>query len=365
MVEKRHGISLDLVIHPGETIADILEDRNITQKELAKRAGVSEPFLSDVIRGKKDISKSLAMGLEYALSVPSSFWLNLQANYDAELLILQEEQTISEEEKSVLSTIHEIVDYLIKTGTVSSNLAKNEMIIQLRKFFRISNLANLSELAPTGAFRLSGNVKINQTVLGAWICLCKIRGENNHVLDNYDNTKIKQLTTEIKKIMCNYKGDFQNELTSIFARYGINFSVVHNFRGAPVHGYIDRKEDGSYQMVVTIRGSYADIFWFSVFHELGHIANGDLSKEGSFIDLSESENVKREQAADRFASDALLDPDSYDAFIERGSYTIASIKDYAKTQNVPPFVVIGRLQKEKKIPWNRFANYKPRYKWVE
>lgn len=79
------GISPDLLIHPGETISDLLEERGITQKELAQRAGVSEAFLSDVIHGKQDISKGLAMGLEYALGVPRSFWFNLQANHDAEL----------------------------------------------------------------------------------------------------------------------------------------------------------------------------------------------------------------------------------------------------------------------------------------
>lgn len=81
--------TFEWLIHPGETISDILEERNLTQKELAQRAGVSETFLSDVIHGKKDISKELAMGLECALDVPRSFWLNLQANYDAEKKKLQ------------------------------------------------------------------------------------------------------------------------------------------------------------------------------------------------------------------------------------------------------------------------------------
>ena len=72
MAVKNRGISPDLLIHPGETISDLLEERGITQKELAQRAGVSEAFLSDVIHGKKDISKGLAMGLEYAFGVPSS-----------------------------------------------------------------------------------------------------------------------------------------------------------------------------------------------------------------------------------------------------------------------------------------------------
>lgn len=74
-----------------------MEEHGITQKELAQRAGVSEAFLSDVIHGKKDISKGLAMVLEYALGVPSSFWLNLQAGYDAELISLQEENSFHED----------------------------------------------------------------------------------------------------------------------------------------------------------------------------------------------------------------------------------------------------------------------------
>lgn len=86
MATKKTGISRELIIHPGETIADILEARGLTQTELAARAGVSQTFVTNVISGKKDISKNFAMALEYALGVPKSFWLNLQAKYDAEML---------------------------------------------------------------------------------------------------------------------------------------------------------------------------------------------------------------------------------------------------------------------------------------
>ena len=80
-----------LIIYPGEIISEILKERNLTQKELAQRAKVSEVFLSNVIHGKESISKELAMGLECALGVPCSFWLNLQANYNAKLMDFQEE----------------------------------------------------------------------------------------------------------------------------------------------------------------------------------------------------------------------------------------------------------------------------------
>ena len=98
MAVKKTGISRDLIIHPGETIADILEERGISQVELAALTGVSPAYVSNVIAGKKDISAKFAFALEYALDVPKSFWLNLQANYDAELLEFMEESTITEEE---------------------------------------------------------------------------------------------------------------------------------------------------------------------------------------------------------------------------------------------------------------------------
>lgn len=363
MAVKNHGISRELLIHPGETISDVLEERKLLQKELAQRAGVSEAFLSDVIHGRKDISKGLAIGLEYALGVPCSFWLNLQANYDAELLSIQEEETIQDKEKAVLSALKEVVGYLNKTKAVVSEATQVETIISLRKFFRVSNLTDLSRLVPEGAFRISGKATVNPYVLGAWLCICKILGEQRHVTSAFNPDQVDQLIAEIKQIMCNSRANTQKSLTLLLSQYGIDFNIVHNFRGAPVQGYIERKEDGSYRMVLTIRGAFADIFWFSLFHELGHIVNGDLSHLNSFIDADDGSD--REAAADKFAASKLLDETSYQQFVNNGVFSYSAIERHAKAQGVPPFVVIGRLQKEGQIPWSRFTKNKPRYKWAE
>ncbi len=74
----------DLLIHPGETIGDVLEERDITQGELAARTGTSPAYVSEIVSGEKDISDDFALALEHALGVPASFWMNLQANYDKE-----------------------------------------------------------------------------------------------------------------------------------------------------------------------------------------------------------------------------------------------------------------------------------------
>lgn len=165
----------------------------------------------------------------------------------------------------------------------------------------------------------------------------------------------------MKSIMCQENIDLQDTLKGTLANYGISFSIARNFRGAPVQGYLSRKNDGCYQMVLTIRGAFADIFWFSLFHEIGHIVNGDVGKDIKFIDNG-SDDAK-EKAADRFASDMLLSPDSYQLFTAANDFSLESIRQYAKSQHVMPYIVIGRLQKEQRISWRAFSGSKQRYHW--
>lgn len=84
MSEKKSDISADLLIHPGETIEDILEERGISQVELAVQAGVPCDYVDNIIAGTKDISESFAVVLESILGISKSFWVNLQKKYDEE-----------------------------------------------------------------------------------------------------------------------------------------------------------------------------------------------------------------------------------------------------------------------------------------
>lgn len=363
MAAKKIGISRDLIIHPGETIADVLEDRGITQAELASRAGVSPAYVSNVIAGKKGISANFAMGLEYALGVPKSFWLNLQANYEAELLEVNEEQTITDEERKVREDLKDIVKYLRKQGKMLIGENKDESILSLRKVLQISNITNLKEMIPTGAFRMAGNAAVNPNVLGAWIRLCQLAGNDKTISAKFEKKYTNDLIQEIKSIMCCKNAELQRALKNVMEKYGIDFSVVKNFRGAPVHGYISQKNDGIYQMVLTIRGAFADIFWFSLFHEIGHIVNGDIGKNLKFLDYGN--DYDKELAADLFASNMLLSPESYKAFIQRNDFSIEAICRYAESQHVMPYIVIGRLQKEKYLAYTMYSKYKLRYKWSD
>lgn len=363
MAVKKIGTSPDLIIHPGETIADILIERGISQAELAARAGVSAAYVSYVIAGKKDISANFAMGLEYALGVPKSFWLNLQANYDAELLELNEAQSVTDAEILVCDDLKEIVKHLRQLNILSTGEKKDALVLSLRKVLRISNLVNLKDMINVGAFRIASNAAVNPYVLGAWIRLCQMAGENSSIASPFELNRIDSLVTEIKQIMLKNNANIQADLKVLLKKYGIDFAVVKNFRGAPVQGYLSQKNNGTYQMVLTIRGSFADIFWFSLFHELGHIVNGDIGKTAKFID--DGGDLDKEKAADLFASSKLLEPESYSMFVNEGNFSIDAISKYALSQNVMPYIVIGRLQKEKHLDYRCFSEYKLRYKWAK
>lgn len=372
MVTKKTGISRDLIIHPGETIADILEERCITQAELAARMGVSCPYVSSVIAGKKNISSDFATRLEYALGVPKSFWLNLQAHYTAELLEFEAANTVTQAELSILPVLHEITAWLRSAKLIPDAQDDKSTVLALRKMLRLSNISSLAESAePIGAFRMSKSTSTNPIVMNAWLQLCKTLCERDTAaIPPFDVQNVDALIHDLKQVMISSSSDIQDDLTKLMSRYGIKFRIMKNFKGAPVHGYVSQNKYGEYQMILTIRGAFADIFWFSLFHEIGHIVNGDVSKSASFIDATNPDatnpaDTAKEAAADLFARDALLDPASYAAFVSGGRFSSSAIKQYADAQGVAPFVVVGRLQKEEIIPYVRHANLKPRYKWVD
>ena len=61
------------VSQPGQTLKDILNERGITQSELATRMGRPEKTISEIVHGKAAITAETAIQLEYVLEVPASF----------------------------------------------------------------------------------------------------------------------------------------------------------------------------------------------------------------------------------------------------------------------------------------------------
>lgn len=363
MAAKKIGISPELIIHPGETLADVLEERDITQAELAALTDVTPAYINQVINGKRNISTKFAFSLEYALRVPKSFWINLQANYDAEKLEYEKEHTVTEGEIEAFHRIKDVIKYLRSIGKMRVRERVEEAVISAREVLQVSNLITLKTLAANGSFRVSNNVRLDPFVMGAWLRICQLQGNGKNIVTHFDKEQITGLIGGIKKIMCNASVDFRSELQDLMGQHGIDFSLVKNFKGAPVHGYITRKSDGSYKMVMTLRRAFADIFWFSLLHELGHIYLDHVGASVKFIDYDK--DSKNEKAADEFAEDALIAKDAYRAFVQKADFRLTSIRIFAIKHGIMPYIVIGRLQKEGRLQYNAYSKEKIRYKWAD
>ncbi|MBS4007860.1 MAG: hypothetical protein KGZ45_05480 [Clostridium sp.] len=66
-----------------------------------------------------------------------------------------------------------------------------------------------------------------------------------------------------------------------------------------VQGVIKKNNDGSLNLIMTLRRKFADVFWFTLFHEIGHIINGDI--EDRLIDYEDIKN-ELEDRADEFGT---------------------------------------------------------------
>jgi HTH-type transcriptional regulator / antitoxin HigA len=72
----------DIAIPPGEYLAEEIEARSISQKELAKRMGRPLNAINEIINGKKTITAETALQLEEVMpEIPARFWLNLETDF--------------------------------------------------------------------------------------------------------------------------------------------------------------------------------------------------------------------------------------------------------------------------------------------
>ena len=355
------GLSREMIIHPGETLKEILEERDMSQKELSLRTGFSGKHISTVLNGEKNISVSFAKKLEYALNIDAEFWMNLQNQYDKELIEFDELHSISEKEVSIFKSLKNIFAYIVEKGFISDVKQKEQSILELRKFFNVSNLDSIPSIVSAGAFRAQTSVNYDPYVLFAWLKICESLSEKietEYVPQEKQIEKLLALCPKIKELSLISQEKFITELQNYFSSCGIAFVIIPAFEGAPVQGFIKTNQDGKTTIGMTFRQKRADIFWFTLFHEIGHFINGDSKQK--FIDFESLENT-RETKADNFAQKMLLDSSAYSQFVNENNISLKRIISFAESQNVAPSIVIGRLQHDKVIGWHEYTDVIQKY----
>lgn len=81
----------DVAIPPGEYLAEEIEAREISQKELAKRMRRPANAINEIVNGKKTITAETALQLESVMpEIPARFWLNLETDYQLKKAVIKQ-----------------------------------------------------------------------------------------------------------------------------------------------------------------------------------------------------------------------------------------------------------------------------------
>ena len=85
-------------VHPGSVLlADFIEPMGITRYRVAKAIGVQQRRIDEICAGERGITADTAVRLGLALGIEPQFWLNLQAQYDIEVIQLEQGAQLAED----------------------------------------------------------------------------------------------------------------------------------------------------------------------------------------------------------------------------------------------------------------------------
>jgi HTH-type transcriptional regulator/antitoxin HigA len=103
-------------------------------------------------------------------------------------------------------------------------------------------------------------------------------------------------------------------------------------------------------VALTLRYDRLDHFWFTLCHELAHVAlHLQRDQGGAFVDdLEAPDDSVREREADRVAADAMIPEAQWKSFRGRGTPSREDVMDFAASLRVHPAIVAGRIRKETK-----------------
>ena len=334
---------------PGYTIREQLEQRGMTQKEFSVRMDMSEKHISRLINGEVRLTPNVSMRLETILGIPSEFWNKLEAIYQMKKQKAEEENALDSDieiEKKIPYT------EMVKLGWVEYAKKAADRVKNLRRFFEVAHLTVIDRLFQTGiAYRRAGITNRSKYVLASWIQKARLSARERKV-SGINLQELAARIAEIRELTLRTPDEYIPRLTEILSDCGIVLVILPHLKGSYLNGasFIDGKKIVT---ALTLRGNYADIFWFSLFHEIYHILEGQMTQ-------TEELTEEDERKADEYSEDVLIPRKEYENFVKAEDFTLSSLKEFAKQEGVDVGILIGRLQKEEHIDFSEMNHLRQR-----
>jgi len=355
----RETIHSDLAVPPGEFLAEVLEDLGMSQADLARRMGRPAQAINEIVRGTKALTPETALQLERVVDVPAHIWLGLEAEYRLILARQVEAQELTQETRLLDAFPYK---QMAELACVAPVRKAEDKVQELRRFFGVASLAQLAQVpAYAPAFRVGGGMRRpSEYGLAAWLHCGYVQASEAEVAP-FSEAVLRAALPGLRRLTLAPAATLAALLRAQLAACGVVFVLFPHFPKTYAQGatfWVTPRQKAV--VLSSVRGKWTDIFWFSLFHELGHLV---LHGNATFVEVEGPQGTRgvAEEEADAFARDALVPAADYAAFAGARDFSDTAIGQFASSVEIHPGVVVGRLQHEHLLGHDRCNHLRERF----
>lgn len=354
---KEEAFSPKWLSPPGDTIADLMKERSVSLDSLASRLACQSFELQDMLVGETRLTTRLAGALAEHLGGSKEFWLRRDSLYWED----REKVDIESASTDWLQTLP--IRDMRRWGWLGNASTKEEILSSCLAFFGVQDVLSwhlrYKSLLQKAAFRTSPTYSSASASVLAWLRQGEIQAERIHCAP-WDPTGLERSLPALRKLTRQrLPSSFLPEITCICAANGVAFSLARCPSGCRASGAARFLGSGKASITLSFRYLTDDHFWFTLFHEIGHLLlHSDKSlfiEDGAAADLRESE-------ANGFASCTLI-PEELAEELPKIPTDRLSVRAFARRAGVSPGIVVGQLQHRKQLRHNELNMLKVHYTW--
>ena len=328
----------DVVFPPGDTLDEVLAEREMTQRELAERTGLHKKTINEIVRGKAPISPGVALKLETVLGISARFWLTLEQQYQ-EFVARQRGREELAREVDWLDRLP--VAEMVSRGLVKASQDRVQQLQHVLTFFGIATPKQ--RLAVFPSFRRSQAFVHDDEATLVWLQAGRQIAEQM-ACEPFNGSGLRALLPRLRQLTARPFQKAWAEVRRLCATVGVALVIVPEFSRTHVCGATVWLSHERVMVLMSLRYRRADRFWFSFFHELGHVLLH--GKDGIFVD-GEGSTGTAEEEADAFANDVLIPKDRLTAFLRSrpmGHIRHKDVNEFAAREGINRGIIVGRLQ---------------------
>lgn len=334
-------------IAPGELLLNLLEDRDLSQSDLARRMGRPTKTINEIVNGKAAITPDTAIQLELALGVAAGFWNNAETAYRAHLARERAEQELGRYHQWVAQfPLKDLVRY----GLIDKTASQTAAVAALLRFFGVSSPEawhNQWEAAAV-SFRASPAYESSPHAAAAWLRWGELLAAEIDT-EPYNPRHFRAVLQEIRPMTRRELSLTRERLEGLLASAGVALVMTPELSKVRLSGAARWLRNDKALIQLSLRYKTDDQLWFSLYHEAGHLIT---AKRKDFVDDENDVPGARnedEREADEFARNALVPLGDYEQFVARGDFGRHTVREIAKQMEIAPGILVGRLQRDKHL----------------